>query len=370
MSDTPELRARTRICPRPDRRSSRRRSSGSPRHRRSARSSCRPSGRRRSSASRRMPAGSASSPSSSSILSCRSTGSTSSGSRSGCPNRGSTGDRGPAGHQGRARLQHLPGQLRALPRRERRGRDRSGPEPPGQAVRPSQRELPADRAHGRWPIRVRQPGLADAGVVRHRPTRRVRSTTGPIDELVAFLRATNEQEYIVRDPELLTPEKDPVTGEIKTFTGWRDPNYTPAPDATPFPACYLDEFTSAAPSASGSGDASPSRPAPVTHRPSRRPAHPAVPGAPWWTSPPRGRSSRRPMSPPRPVRRSRSTSTTRTRAWSTTWRSSTAAAPRCSTATSSPASRRRTTPSTALAAGTYKFVCSVHANMTGSLTAQ
>jgi mono/diheme cytochrome c family protein/plastocyanin len=77
-----------------------------------------------------------------------------------------------------------------------------------------------------------------------------------IDELVAYLRATNEQEYIVRDPELLTPEKDPVTGEVKTFTGWRDPKYTPAADATPFPACYLDEFTSAAPSASGSGDAS------------------------------------------------------------------------------------------------------------------
>ena len=48
-----------------------------------------------------------------------------------------------------------------------------------------------------------------------------------IDELVAFLRATNDQEYIVRDPELLTPEKDPITGEVKTFTGWRDPNFVP-----------------------------------------------------------------------------------------------------------------------------------------------
>ena len=44
-----------------------------------------------------------------------------------------------AGHLGRARLQPVRGELRALPRRERRGRHRAGAQPPGQAVRPPQR---------------------------------------------------------------------------------------------------------------------------------------------------------------------------------------------------------------------------------------
>ena len=33
-----------------------------------------------------------------------------------------------------------------------------------------------------------------------------------------------------------------MTGEVKTFTGWGDPNYKPAPGATPFPDCWTDEF--------------------------------------------------------------------------------------------------------------------------------
>ena len=33
-----------------------------------------------------------------------------------------------------------------------------------------------------------------------------------------------------------------MTGEVLTFTGWRDPNYEPAPGATPYPACWKDEF--------------------------------------------------------------------------------------------------------------------------------
>jgi mono/diheme cytochrome c family protein/plastocyanin len=76
-----------------------------------------------------------------------------------------------------------------------------------------------------------------------------------IDELVAFLRATNDVTYIVRDAELGTPLKDPLTGKVKTFTGWRDPKYQPAPDATPYPACWKSEF--AAPSASAGASGSP-----------------------------------------------------------------------------------------------------------------
>ncbi len=76
-----------------------------------------------------------------------------------------------------------------------------------------------------------------------------------IDELIAFLRATNEHEYEVRDPSTNEPIIDPATGKVKTFTGWRDPNYKPDPAATPYPACYIDALTggaggSAAPGAS------------------------------------------------------------------------------------------------------------------------
>jgi plastocyanin len=67
-----------------------------------------------------------------------------------------------------------------------------------------------------------------------------------VEELIAFLLATNEREYIVRDEHLLDPVIDPVTGEVKTFTGWRDPNYQPEPGATPYPDCWQDEFTGGA----------------------------------------------------------------------------------------------------------------------------
>ena len=61
-----------------------------------------------------------------------------------------------------------------------------------------------------------------------------------IDELIAFLRATNDHTYVVKDSSLNEPVIDPKTGEEKTFKGWSDPNYKPEPSATPFPDCYLD----------------------------------------------------------------------------------------------------------------------------------
>lgn len=61
-----------------------------------------------------------------------------------------------------------------------------------------------------------------------------------IDELIAFLRAPNDHEYVIKDPELNEPMIDPATGEERTFRGWRDPNYRPEPGATPYPACWLD----------------------------------------------------------------------------------------------------------------------------------
>jgi plastocyanin/mono/diheme cytochrome c family protein len=77
-----------------------------------------------------------------------------------------------------------------------------------------------------------------------------------IDELIAFLRATNDHTYEKRDASTNEPIIDPATGKVETFTGWSDPNYKPAAGATPYPDCYLKALTagagsSGAPTASG-----------------------------------------------------------------------------------------------------------------------
>ena len=65
-----------------------------------------------------------------------------------------------------------------------------------------------------------------------------RSTT-----LIAFIRAAKGPDRIGhRTRALFEPVIDPDTGEEETFNGWVDPNYKPAPGATPFPACWTDEF--------------------------------------------------------------------------------------------------------------------------------
>ena len=74
-----------------------------------------------------------------------------------------------------------------------------------------------------------------------------------IDELIAFLRATSDHTFVVKDASLNEPIIDPETGEEKTFTGWSDPNYKPEPGATPYPDCYLDAL-----GGGGDGGASPS----------------------------------------------------------------------------------------------------------------
>ncbi|MHB8398159.1 MAG: cupredoxin domain-containing protein [Candidatus Limnocylindrales bacterium] len=67
-----------------------------------------------------------------------------------------------------------------------------------------------------------------------------------IDDLIAFIRALNTQTYIVRDPSTDEPVIDPTTGKVETFTGWVDPTYKPAPGATPFPDCWSSAFSSGA----------------------------------------------------------------------------------------------------------------------------
>ena len=77
-----------------------------------------------------------------------------------------------------------------------------------------------------------------------------------IDELIAFLRATNDQTYEVRDASTNEPVIDPNTGKVKTFKGWSDPNYKPAPGATPYPDCYLNALTGGAGASSAPGGSS------------------------------------------------------------------------------------------------------------------
>jgi mono/diheme cytochrome c family protein len=78
-----------------------------------------------------------------------------------------------------------------------------------------------------------------------------------IDYLIAFIRAEKGTDYRVMDPSLFEPVVDPVTGKVKTFQGWVDPAYAPAPGATPFPDCWSAEFAapSAAPSSPGASSA-------------------------------------------------------------------------------------------------------------------
>ncbi len=74
-----------------------------------------------------------------------------------------------------------------------------------------------------------------------------------IEDLIAFIRAPSTETYTKRDPELFEPRHDPITGEVQTFTGWVDPTYKPAPGATPYPACWEDEFATPSGSAAPSG---------------------------------------------------------------------------------------------------------------------
>ncbi len=79
-----------------------------------------------------------------------------------------------------------------------------------------------------------------------------------INDVIAFIRSDQNQTYVMVDPNTLEPVVDPSTGQEKTFQGWRDPTWTPAPGATPVPACWSSAFTSSpAPSASAGASGAP-----------------------------------------------------------------------------------------------------------------
>ena len=181
----------------------------------------------------------------------RSTGSTSSAPLGLTRAAARRGGQRPAGHLGRARLQPVRGQLRALPRRERRGRHRPGAQPPGQAVRPPVGRLPQQRADRRRPLRLRQRQLASCRSGRTRAIRRaaqLHPDRRP-DRVHPRARATRPTRSATPRSASRRPTRSPARSE--TFNGWVDSTTSRAPGATPFPACWSDEF--AAPSGAPSG---------------------------------------------------------------------------------------------------------------------
>ena len=70
-----------------------------------------------------------------------------------------------------------------------------------------------------------------------------------LQELIAFITAPSTLQY---------QGVDPTTGKAVTMSGWRDPNYVLPAGATPVPACWKDAFTSASAAPSGAASAAPS----------------------------------------------------------------------------------------------------------------
>jgi plastocyanin len=191
-----------------------------------------------------------------------------------------------------------------------------------------------------------------------------------IEELIAFLRSDASEEYEVRDPELNEPEKNP-DGSVKTFHGWVEGDYRPAPDATPYPDCWQDEFLNPAPSAGGSaspgasGTTAPSGsvPASVAPSPATSPGAAAVQISAAALS--FGQTS---VDAPADTEFQIAFDNQdagqlhnveiRDQAGATVFRGE---------IISGPAQAVYTVP--ALAAGAYPFVCSVHPTMTGTITA-
>ena len=93
-----------------------------------------------------------------------------------------------------------------------------------------------------------------------------------VNNVIAFLRASKADTYTVLDPNLFEPVIDKTTGKEVTFTGWVDPGFTPAPGATPDPACWQDSFKTAAPSAGASAAPSAGASTPASGAPASQPA--------------------------------------------------------------------------------------------------
>ena len=161
---------------------------------------------------------------------------------------------------------------------------------------------------------------------------------------------------------LFTTGIDPATGQEKTFTGWVDPNYKPAAGATPLPACWKDEFTSGSNSPAPSG-------APASARPSGAPASAAPSGTDLQLIAHNIASDKSALEAPA------------NHPFQITFTNNDSGIPHNVSIHQGSATGQevfkgaifsgvatKTYDVPALPAGTYTFVCSVHPNMTGTLT--
>jgi len=172
-----------------------------------------------------------------------------------------------------------------------------------------------------------------------------------IEELIAFLLATNDKTYIVRDEHLLDPKVDPLTGKVLTFTGWRDPIYEPAPGATPYPDCWKDEFASgasASPGPSASTDPNAEVVTVSAHNIAFDPTAVTAPAGAAFTLSFDNQDAAIPHDVQ--IKDGSGAVVFKTDVF--------------------PGVAKRDYSVPALAAGTYPFACSVHPNMTGTLTAE
>ena len=70
-----------------------------------------------------------------------------------------------------------------------------------------------------------------------------------IADIIAFIRAPSTQEYTRRTPEFNEPILG-ADGKVLSFKGWRDPAFKPDPSASPVPDCYLGTGATPPPAAS------------------------------------------------------------------------------------------------------------------------
>ena len=87
---------------------------------------------------------------------------------------------------------------------------------------------------GRRPVCLRQCQVGDAGLVG--PGQSAGPAQLPPDRRAHRVPPGDERPRLHREgPGAERARHRPETGEAKTFTGWRDPNYKPDPGATPYP---------------------------------------------------------------------------------------------------------------------------------------